>query len=400
MSNKTVVVLGAGVGGLSVATQLRELLPARDRIVLVDRQFRGVQGLSLLWVMRGWRSLEDVQVIPTGLDALGLEVVEAEVESISPADRQVRTSQGILTYDALVVALGSGIDPQLLPGLPEALASESGGEFYSADGAVRLADQLTAVESGRICVTITKLPFKCPAAPYEGALLIADLLTERGVRKQIEIEIITPEPQPMPVAGPVVGQALKAILEQKGILYRPNTPVQAVDSPAKRLVLDSGERVPYDLLVAVPPHKPPAPVAEAQLGPQGWVPVDARTLRADTPDVWALGDVASIILTNGKPLPKAAVFARGQAVAVAAGVARHLGADAPEPWFEGEGHCYVEVGGERAAKGAGNFLDDAGPSVQLSEISKKFHKEKEQEERDWIKQWLNPQGRHRDGGSG
>jgi sulfide:quinone oxidoreductase len=387
MSRKTAVVLGAGVGGLSVATELRDLLSDSDRVVLVDRTFRGVLGLSLLWVMRGWRGLDDVQVAPTGLDKRGIEVVEAEVESISPGESKIRTTQGDLAYDALVIALGAGVDPALLPGLSEALANGAAGEYYSGQGAAALHGQLSTIESGRICVAIAKLPFKCPAAPYEGALLIADLLSERGVRDAVDIEIITPEPQPMPVAGPVVGRALSGMLQEKGISYRPNTPVERVDPAAKSLSLQSGESVPFDLLVAIPPHHPPTVVAEAQLGPQGWIPVDARTLRANAAGVWALGDVASVTLANGKPLPKAAVFARGEAGAVAAGVARHLGADAPEPWFPGDGHCYVEVGGGEAAKGAGNFLDAAGPSVELHEVSKKFHKEKEQEERDWIKAW-------------
>ncbi|MDQ4069626.1 MAG: NAD(P)/FAD-dependent oxidoreductase [Actinomycetota bacterium] len=389
MASKTALVLGAGVGGLSVAAQLRELLPDSHRVVLVDRSFEGVQGLSLLWVMRGWRRIDKVTLTPSGLDKRGIDVVEAEVNSISPGEANVGTSAGTIEFDALVLALGASLDSELLPGLPESLAKGSAGEFYTPDGAVGLHDKLSQLEGGRVCVLISKLPFKCPAAPYEGALLIADMLSERGVRDEVQLEVITPEPHPMPVAGPAVGQALAGILEEKGIGYRPNTPVERVDAGTDDVVLQSGERVPFDLLVSIPPHSAPRAVAEAGLGPQGWVPVDARTLRSSAPRVWAIGDAASITLPNGKPLPKAAVFARGEAAAVAAGVAREFGADAPEPWFDGEGYCYVEVGDGLAAKGAGNFLEAPAPSVQLAEPSKRFHKEKEKEERDWIAAWRN-----------
>jgi sulfide:quinone oxidoreductase len=115
--------------------------------------------------------------------------------------------------------------------------------------------------------------------------------------------------------------------------------------------------------------------------------LDARTLTTPAEAVWALGDVSATTLPNGKPLPKAAVLAQGQAQAVADGVARHLGADAPEPWFDGEGYCYVEIGAGVAAKGAGNFLLPTGPEITLNDPSTEFHQDKERDERDWIRRW-------------
>lgn len=384
--SKTVLVLGGGVGGLTVADRIHELLADGDRVIVVDRGFSGVQGLSLLWVMRGWRTLDQVRVTPANLNQ-GIEMVEAEVQAISPAERRVRTSQGDIAYDALVIALGASLNSKLLPGLSEALAGDTASEFYTPEGAERLNARLDEIETGRICLVISRIPFKCPAAPYEGAMLLADRLTERGVRDAVRIEVLTPEPQPMPVAGPAVGKALTAILEDQGIGFRPDTPLERVDGEDRELVLQTGERVGFDLLVAVPPHQPPPPVAEAAFGPQGWVPVDARTLRLGEENVWALGDSSAITLPNGKPLPKAAVFARGEAEAVAAGVVRHLGGDAPDPWFEGNGHCYVEVGAGMAAKGAGNFLDPPAPAVELHAPSSEYHHEKEHEEAEWIRRW-------------
>ena len=102
---------------------------------------------------------------------------------------------------------------------------------------------------------------------------------ERGRRGKVEMEIITPEPQPMPVAGPVLGEAVKGILSARGIGYRANTPVSAVNAAEKTLVLKDGGRAGFDLLVAVPPHRPPAVVRDSGLaGETGWVPVDRWTL--------------------------------------------------------------------------------------------------------------------------
>jgi sulfide:quinone oxidoreductase len=87
-------------------------------------------------------------------------------------------------------------------------------------------------------------------------------------------------------------------------------------------------------------------------------------------------------------LPKAAVFARREAEAVASGVARYLGVDVHPSEFAGNGYCYVEVGGGHAAKGEGDFYASPAPAVTLSDPSADSHREKEAEERDWIRQWV------------
>jgi sulfide:quinone oxidoreductase len=382
---KTVVVLGAGVGGLTTASRLRELLPGTDRVVLVDRSFDGVLGLSLLWVARGWRSAEQVRVRPGPLP--GVERLTAGVDRIDTAARTVHTDQGPLPYDALVIALGAGLDPAAVPGLPEVLAAGAAGEFYTLEGADRLRAQLAGIDSGRIAVLIAGVPYKCPAAPYEAAFLIADLLRERGTRDAVTIETFSPDPLPMPVAGPAVGEALVAMLAGEGIGFHPGRAIARVDGGGRRLVFDGGEPEPFDFLVVVPPHVPSPAAASTGLGQAGWIPVDPRTLATAAEAVWAIGDIAAVTLPNGKPLPKAAVFAQAEAEVAAAGVARHLGYPAPEPYFAGDGACYVEVGAGRAAKGAGNFLDPPAPAITLHEPSEEYHREKERQERDWLARW-------------
>ncbi|QFZ24210.1 NAD(P)/FAD-dependent oxidoreductase [Saccharothrix syringae] len=381
----TVVVLGAGVGGLTAATRLRELLPERDRIILVDRSFDGVQGLSLLWVLRGWRDAEQVRVRPKPLP--GIDMRTAEVRSVDTAARVVHTGTGPIPYDAVVVALGAGLAPERVPGLSDALATGVAGQFYGLDGAERLHRQLSRIDSGRIAVLVAGVPFKCPAAPFEGALLAADLLRERGVRDAVTVDAFTPDPLPMPVAGPAVGRALVGMLERHGIGFHGNRAVARVDPAARRLEFADGAGEPFDLLVVVPPHQAPTAVAGTGLGAAGWIPVDRHTLAAGAPGVWALGDSSALLLPNGKPLPKAAVFARREAEVVADGVARHLGHDAPEPHFDGLGSCYVEIGGHVAAKGVGDFFAPGGPEVTLLDPSPGFHEEKQEEERAWLARW-------------
>jgi sulfide:quinone oxidoreductase len=388
--SRQVLVLGAGVGGLVVADRLRELLPDEDRIVVVDRAADRVLGLSLLWVMRGWRTPEQVRFTPSAIDRAGIDVVATEVDEILLGERRVTTRAGELEYDALVVSLGAELDFDLVPGMREAIASGGAGEYYTLDGAAALGEQLADLEGGRISVLVGRVPFRCPAAPYEGALLLADLFAERGLRDSVQIDVFTPEPHPMPVAGRAVGEALVSILQERRIGFHPQVSVERIEPETRELVLDTGGRSSFDLLVTIPPHVPPRPVALANLSELGWIPVHSRTLTGPADGVWALGDVALLKLANDLPLPKAAVFAIGQAEAVADGVARSLGQDAPEPWFTGEGHCWIEIGGGKAAKGVGSFLEPSGPVVELYGASAEHHAEKEEEEREWIRQWSNP----------
>ena len=81
------------------------------------------------------------------------------------------------------------------------------------------------------------------------------------------------------------------------------------------------------------------------------------------------------------------MFAEGEAETVAAGIARHLGYDAPEPYFTGQGSCYVEIGAHLAAKGEGNFLDPPAPAVTLHAPSAAYHQEKQDQETAWRLRW-------------
>ncbi|GAA3772848.1 NAD(P)/FAD-dependent oxidoreductase [Streptomyces chiangmaiensis] len=385
---RNILVLGAGFGGLSTVRELQKHVAPDDKITLIDRSDTQVQGLSLLWLLRGWRTLDQVQVVPTK-EALGrAEHIVADIEQLDLAARQVRTPQGDFAYDALVLALGAELHTGAVPGLDEALSAGVAAHYYTPEAAVDAHAKLKAVSSGKVVFLVARIPYKCPAAPYEGVMLASDLLTETGVRDNVSVDVYTPESQPMPVAGPVVGQGVVQMLESQKIGFHPGRQVERVDAVAREVVFADGERVSFDLLVFIPPHQPPAPIKAAELSPTGWVPVDANTLKTIVDGVWALGDVVSITLTNGKPLPKAAVFAKGQAEAVAAGVARHLGHEqAPEPYFNGEGYCFLEIGGHLAAKGAGNFYHPDGPEIELSEPSEELHRAKEREEQQWLAEW-------------
>ena len=384
MPEKTILILGGGVGGLTTANAVRERLGADHRVVLVDKTGQHLFAPSLLWLMVGARRRAQLTKDLQKMVHSGVEVVRADVRAIDPERNRVVADGQTFDYDALVVALGADLAPDALPGF-----SGAAHNFFDLDGAARLGEALRGFSGGRVVVAVSGLPYKCPAAPYEAALLIDDALRRRGVRERSEVVVFTPEPQPMPVAGPVLGQAVTTLLEQRDIRYYPNRPLTSVDPGGRALVFADGTREPFDLLAGVPPHRSPPAVKESPLAnPAGWVPVDKQTLRTRFENVYALGDVAAITLANGKPLPKAGVFAHGEAQAVARTLVAEL-QGGRTGMFDGEGYCWVELGGGQAAFAVGDFYAEPNPEVHLRHPGRMWHLGKVLFEKYWMGEGMN-----------
>ena len=228
------------------------------------------------------------------------------------------------------------------------------------------------------------VPYKCPPAPYEMALLISDALKARGVKA--EIEVFSPQPMSIPILGQASCDLIEDRLEDKGIAFLPNHKANSVEAGE---VIFADERRPYDLLLGVPPHRPPAVVRESGLvDKSGWVSVNARTLETQFSNVYAIGDVVQIMMANGKPLPKAGVFAEGMGETVAERIAAKFNGQEPQATFKGEGGCYLEVGNGRAMMVTGNFLAEPAPEVTLTPALPAYLKEKRSFEKQRLEKWL------------
>jgi sulfide:quinone oxidoreductase len=220
------------------------------RIVLVEKNSRHAFAPSFLWLMTGDRRPEQIERDVHRLVRHGVEVVLAEAQTIDLANRTVQTSAQALSYDYLIVALGAELAPETIPGL-----AESAHTFYTLDGATKLRDALPGFGEGTVALVVSALPYKCPGAPHEGAMLLRDYFRKRGLSDKAEVHLFTPETQPMPVAGPVLGESVKQMLADKGIIFHPLHKLTQVDTAAHQLAFDGKETFQYDLLVAIPPHR-------------------------------------------------------------------------------------------------------------------------------------------------
>jgi sulfide:quinone oxidoreductase len=179
------------------------------------------------------------------------------------------------------------------------------------------------------------------------------------------------------------------MVEAKGIPYHPEHQILSVDAPKKRLHFANGAEAEFDLLAFVPPHRAPQAVREAGLvNEAGWIPVDRSTLQTRFDGVYALGDVTTIPLKMGKPLPKAGVFAHGQAEVVANNLALAITGLGQPAVFTGHGECFVELGDGRAALGTGNFYGEPTPQVEMKQPGRLWHFGKVWFEKYWLWRWF------------
>ncbi|MDI7268370.1 MAG: FAD/NAD(P)-binding oxidoreductase [Myxococcota bacterium] len=383
-SDHTILVLGGGVGGVVTAVELRKRLPASHRVVLVEREELHVFAPSLLWLMTGDRSPEKISRPIGRLAKRGIEVVQGEIASIDPTNRRIVVDGRTIEADHLVISLGADFAPEAIPGLPE-----SGHNFCTLPGAEGLRDALPSFRSGRLVVMTAAPAYKCPAAPYEAAMLLEYNCRRRGVRDHVSIDLYTAEPGPMGVAGPEVSAAVRQMVESKGVVYHPEHQVTRVDPAAGRISFANGVTADFDLLVHVPPIRVPKVVREAGLtGESGWVPVDRRTMETRFQHVCAIGDVTGIPLKLGKPLPKAGVFAHAQASVVARNIARAVTGKGDAASFDGHGGCFIEVGHGRAGFGKGDFYAEPVPLVRMHKPGLRWHWGKVLFEKDWLRRWF------------
>jgi sulfide:quinone oxidoreductase len=249
-------------------------LPQEHRIVLVDRESTFVFSPSLLWLMTGERTAARISKPMIRLKNKGIDVIKGEIEAIDPKQREVRVSGRSFAGDYAIIALGADLAPDTVPGL-----AEGGHNFYSLSGAESFGRVFRDFSGGKLIVLTASPAYKCPAAPYEAAMLLEAACRKRGIRDQTEIHLHAAEPGPMGVAGPDVSRAVREMVESKQIVYHPEHQVTHVDSAARRMRFGNGAEARYDLLAYVPPHRAPQVVRSAGLASEsGWISVNRSTL--------------------------------------------------------------------------------------------------------------------------
>jgi sulfide:quinone oxidoreductase len=330
--------------------------------------------------MTGDRRPESISRQRARLARHGVEFVNADVREIDLANRHVWADSREFRYDYLVIALGAETTLDTKPGLAEAAQS-----FYTLDGAERLAASLRYFSGGKVLISVAGLPFKCPPAPYEAAMLLEHYFHSRRMRQKVDIEIHTPETMPLGITGPANSEMVADLLAHKGIELGTSRQLVSVDTHRHETVYADGSTTPFQLLIAVPEHRAP-PVVRGLVDETGWVSIDPQTMETTYENVFAIGDMTYIRLPDGLQLPKAGVFAEHQGFVAARHIAyKVLGGPAPDT-FDGHGRCFLEVGAGAAGMADGDFLAPQR-QISLKQPSIVWHWTKAAFERYWLWKW-------------
>lgn len=374
-----VLVLGAGFGGIATAVALRGQLAADDEVILVDRRDDYAMGLRKIWAILGISPIAYGTRSLTSLERQGITFVQGSVESIDPASRSAVVDGTAHAADALVVALGASQAMESIPGL-----AQFGLNAWDRTGLDHVHGMVDQFRGGRVVIGIFGAPYSCPPAPYELALLLSERFEARGIEAQLTV--FTPTAIALPILGSARSGPIVARLEERGISLRVGHAASTV--MADSVAFAEGGLLPYDLLLAVPPHRCPSVLVDAGLASAGgWVSVDPATLETAYPRVFAIGDAIVVPLAGGLALPKAGLFAEREGETVAARIAAIFRGEPPTATFDGRGACFMELGDGEASTISGDFFANP-PAVELTPPSVEQRAAKERFEMDRLARWF------------
>ncbi|HLN34786.1 MAG TPA: FAD/NAD(P)-binding oxidoreductase [Nitrososphaeraceae archaeon] len=390
---KQILILGAGFGGLASANLLRKSLQKEEcQITVIDKSKYFMMGLVNLWILNGTRRLENSQVALKKLEAKGIKFLNDEIIRIDPSENSVttKTNDNKLQYDYLIIALGAELVPKRINGFEN---NGSCFNIYDAQQVPSLREKILSLTSGRIVICIADIPYKCPPAPYEVSLLINDILIKNETRDSIDLDIYVPTPISLPVAGANISQDVVNLLNDNHINFHPLHKIKKV-LDKKTIEFENGSKTSYEVLVLIPPHQVPQIIKNSDLlgdGDQHWINVDKFTLRTKYKNVFAIGDVTEIRLDKTTTIPKAGIFAEGEAKVVSQQIINEIknnNNNKALTKFDGKGFCFMEIGDKKAGYIYADFYNERGPTTRLDPPSDEFYQKKLDFERSRLNEWL------------
>lgn len=334
------VILGGGTAGTIMCNRLmRELDSNEWAIKVIEPSTVHYYQPGFLFIPFGIYSREDVIRPSREFYPSGVEVIGAPAERIEADQNRVVMSDGqSVPYDLLIIATGSRICPDEIEGMTGDGWQRNIFDFYTIDGACKLADFLADWSGGRMVVNVAEMPIKCPVAPLEFLFLADWWFRERGMRDKVEIEYVTP------LAGaftkPIAAKYLGQFLERKEIQLTTEFSIGRVEPERNRIVSWDEREVTYDLLVPIPTNMGAEIIGRSGLGNDlRFVPTDPGTLRSKAHEnIFVLGDATDL------PSSKAGSVAHFESEILVKNVLSVTRGQVPKETFDGHANCFIESG--------------------------------------------------------
>lgn len=342
-SHHTVVVIGGGNAGLSVAGRLRR--KGVDDVVVIEPREHHLYQPVFSHVAGGTARARIATRPQASVMPKGVGWIRDAVVSLATASDTVTLASGdSVGYDQLIVCPGIQKDWNRVPGLAAAMDSPFGASNYEFELAAKASVLLRDLRSGTVVFTQPSGPATCAGAAQKPMYLACDYWRAAGVLKDIRVVMVVPDPTIFGIA--LIDEELERKVAEYGIEMRYASELVEVDAVGRVAVIagpgGSTERLAYDMLHAVPPQSAPDWLKQSDLPASGddlgFVEVDPLTLRHPRfPNIWALGDAAAT--TNSK----SGGALRKQTTVVAANLAAVLAGKKATNEYDGYGVCPFTV---------------------------------------------------------
>ncbi len=345
-----IVLIGAGLGGLPTAYELRQILPREHQITLISPGAKFTFIPSLPWVALGLVPLSRLQVdLGSVLSRRGIQWLSGSVTRLDPKQQQVWVGEQTITYDYLVIATGADLDLESVPGLgPEHGYTQSVCTPHHAELAWQ-AWQRFLEQPGELVVGAVP-GASCFGPLYEFALLADFVLRQKGLR--VPITIVTPEPYAghLGIGGMAnSAQLVTRLLWERQINLIDNVAITAITP--QTVVLASGESLPFKFAMVLPPFRGPQFVRQTpDLGDhQGFIPVLNTYQHPQYANIYSVGVVTQLAPPEPTPIPigvpKTGQMTEAMGLAVAHNLAYTLGEiQAPPVQPTLEAVCFADFG--------------------------------------------------------
>lgn len=339
---KKLVILGSGAGGTMVAAKIRRVLDEREwDITIIDNDEMHHYQPGWLFIPFGVYTAQDCakpkrEFIPKGVDFILDEVI-----GVNSDKRQIEAKKDTYEYDWLVIATGCRIVPEEIEGMIEDWRGNIF-DFYTLDGAIALHNKLKYFDSGRVVFNVAEMPIKCPVAPLEFLFMADWFFTIQGVRKNIEIEYVSPLDGMF--TKPTAAKTFKNFADKKNIHFTGPFDIAQVNTEEKTIESHKGDKVNYDLLISIPPNFGAQFIEDSGMGdPMCFVDTDHFTLKAKNYDnIYVIGDATNV------PASKAGAVAHYESDTVVENLIREIDGHEPKPSFDGHATCFICSGHEKA----------------------------------------------------
>ncbi|TXH62371.1 MAG: NAD(P)/FAD-dependent oxidoreductase [Tolumonas sp.] len=362
----TVIVIGAGLGGMSAAYELKAELGKDHEVILVSNKPDFEFTPSNPWIAVEWRERKETSLpVEPYVSKKGIRFIASALEALNPAEKIITLADGqTLSYDYLVLCTGPDLAFDEIPGAgPEAGGTVS---VCTLSHAEHCRDNVKALVAEPGSVIVGAMPgASCFGPAYEYAFILDKHLRDKKVRKNVPMTFVTSEPYIGHLGLDGVGDSkgmLESELRQRDIHWICNAKVVGIANGKMEIdeVNDDGSlkkhhSLPYKHSMMLPAFRGIKPLRgiDGLVNPRGFVIVDAQQRNPKYPNIYAAGVCIAIAPQHPTPVPtgvpKTGYMIESMVRAITANIHAELKGESPTAKATWNAICLADMGDTGAA---------------------------------------------------